>query len=199
MTPKLRIIAVLLVAVAIMGCSKPTQPLQPPASLVGSVAPGASTQPAGVLHGIENGRSQAPQVSGAFRHDDFVITVHGVRLGPASMVQATYDLDRNSKWPLGWPDGMDFLTSMDGRLWEDLHNGTFFPVNTGAVARLRDGGEGFTYSVPLSAMHEPTGPITFAIIVGGYSSYYFRAFGRAEFGRPARERAVLVLTGPGTS
>ena len=132
------------------------------------------------------------QASGAFLHGEFVISVRGLRLKPDMSVQATYDLDPESQWPVGWPAGMDFLTSTDGRLWEVLHDGTFFPVNTGAVARLKDTGSGFSYSVPLSAMHEPAGPITFAISVASYypSNYFVIALGRAECRQCPHEIAV---------
>lgn len=177
-------IAALLVSLTLAGCSTPTQPLPSLASIAKQGVPRAT----GSLGGTESDRSQASQVSGALRHDDFVITVHGVRLGPDMFVQATYDLNPESPWPAGWAGGMDFLTSLDGRLWEILQDTIF--EDTGAVAMLKDNGSGFSYSVPLSAMHEPAGPITFAIIVASYDgSYYFRAFGRAECRQCARVAA----------
>jgi len=162
------------------GCSAPTEPIHESLSEGDLSGAGAAF---GLVNSTEAARSQEPWVSGAFRHNDLVITVHGVRLNPDLFVQATYDLDPESPWPMGWAEGMDFLTSVGGRLYEGSEN-------TGAVAVLKATGEGFTFSVPLSAMHDPTGPITFAIIVcscnGGYGTdlpdqgYYFRAFGRAE-------------------
>jgi hypothetical protein len=171
-------ITALCVGLASVSCMQTTDPTHPWASTSrqSSAIPSATRSEAPV------DRPEEVQVSGAFRHGDFVISVHGLRLEPDYEVQAVYDLDPESPWPLSWPGGMDFLTSHDGRLWEYLQDGTFFPVNTGAVARLKETGNGFTYSVPLSAMHDPSGPITFSIVIANFypSTFFFRAFGRSE-------------------
>src|SRR5258706_11895841 len=98
--------AALLMSLTFAGCSTPTQPLPSPGSPSGQDVPRAVPQPIGSLGRTEGDRSQTREVTGAFRHDDFVITVHGVRLGPQMFVQATYDLDPESQWPLNWPVGM---------------------------------------------------------------------------------------------
>jgi len=188
--PKLNGLAAIALSLVFAGCSMPTQPIESRQSPSGDDLLQGVAQSTVLLNSTEAGRSQAPSVSGSFRQDDLVIMVHGLRLNPGLFVQATYDLDPESSWPIGWAAGMDFLTSIDGRLWEEIP-GSSLPENTGAAAMLRETGEGFSYSVPLSAMHDPAGPITFAIIVGSYGGgyatddptdqpYYFRGFGRAE-------------------
>jgi hypothetical protein len=170
-------ITALCVGLASASCMQTTEPTHPSAvaSRQSPAIPSASLSEATL------GRREEGQVSGAFRHGDFVITVHGVRLRPDMYVGATYDLDPESQWPVGWAAGMDFLTSIDGRLWEFVQEWDVLPVNTGAVAQLKENGNGFTYSIPLSAMHDPSGPITFEIAVANYpGSFFFQAFGRSE-------------------
>jgi len=183
MRPKLWSLAAL--SLAFLGCSQPTKPVFSPATpaphdalRLSAAREEAAHQIPGMTASLEFGRPREAQVSGAFRQDDFVITVHGLRLGADYFVQGVYELDGEPQWPIGFAGGLDFYTSPDGRLWEAIQE---WFENTGAVARLKVNGNGFTYAVPLSAMHEPSGPITFAILVGSYSgSFFFRAFGRAE-------------------
>src|SRR5262249_9041901 len=117
---KLRFVATVLVSLVLAGCSMPSQPVRE--SLLGSDRSRETARPTVLVNSTEADRSQGPWVSGAFRQDNLVITVHGVRLSPDLSVQATYDLDPGSPWPTGWAEGMDFLTSVDGRLWEGSEN-----------------------------------------------------------------------------
>jgi len=167
----------LLLVFILISCSMPTQPVPSQVSVARQIAPGAATKPAASLD-VAEFDSQTPQVSGAFRHDEFVITVHGIRLVPGLFVETFYDLDPQSQWPLNWAAGTDFFASADGKLWDE-RNLTSFTTKYVGLARVRDQGNGFVHAVPLSAMDNPK-VITFAITVWSWDGYYFRAFGRGQ-------------------
>ena len=178
MTHWLRSVAPLVASLALASCSTPTQPLHSQSALVASVAPMTSTgPPTEMLEGVGNGQSQPTHVTGAFRDDAFVITVHGVRLQADYLVHAGYDVDPESQGSLD-PANVDFIAS-GGKLWPA--HPSDFTTHYLALVTLKEVGNGFTYSVPLSAMNEPTGPIAFAITVQSYEgTFYFSTIGWAE-------------------
>jgi len=110
------VIAATVVSLTLAGCSTPTQPLQSAALLAKQGVPRSVSQSTGSLGGTDGDRSHDPRATGAFRHDDFVITVHGVRLLPDYRVYAAYDVDATGQGPLEWAN-VDFVTTEDGKLW----------------------------------------------------------------------------------
>lgn len=171
-------IATFVVCLVAASCSTPTQPARSPGSPATQDVGLAAGQSTKSLEAIESGRSRDPQMSGAFRQDEFVISVHGVRLVPGLFVETFYDVDPECQWPLGWAGGMDFHASADGKLWDSRNVGEF-TTRYRALAEIKDHGNGFTHTVQLSAMDNPK-QITFAIVLWNPDGYFFRAFGRAD-------------------
>src|SRR5262245_59155750 len=195
MSFRMTTIAALCLSFASAGCVQTTEPIHTRGRQTATPSAASAKPPVQLLRRHEEALSpwieNQVRASGAFHQGQFVITVHGHRLGPErDRLQALYELD-GEPWPTNYPSGMDFYT-IGGDLWEVPKDGSSW-VNTGAVALLKETGNGFTYSVPLSAMHDPTGPITFAVVAGIPGSYptrlAFRAFGRAEC-RQCSEAAV---------